>query len=143
MDVHVDAAGSNNLAFPGDHFCSRSNNNVDARLHIGIASFADSDDPTVLQADIGLHNSPVIENQCVGYHRVDRAIAARTLRLTHTVTDDLPASEFHFLAVGGEVLLHLDDEVRVGKAHLVADCWTKHLCIGGTTHSVGHFRYPR
>src|SRR5262249_8199641 len=107
------------------------------------ASFADSGNPTIPSADIGLHNSPVIENQCVGYHRVHRTIVAGTLRLTHTVADDLPASEFHFLAVGGEVLLHLDDEVRVGKAHLVADRWTKHLRIGGTIHSVGHSQYPR
>src|SRR5215510_15215125 len=142
MDVHVDPTGSNNLAFPGDHFCSRSNDNVDARLHIRIASFADSGDPTILHADIGLHISPVIENQSVGYHCVHRSIAARTLRLTHPVTDDLPASEFHFFSVGCEVLLHLDDEVRVGKAHPVADRWTKHLCVGGTTHSVGHSRYP-
>ncbi len=139
MDVNVDAAGSDNLTFPGDHFCSRSDNNVYIRLNIGIASFADSSNPTVLNSDIGFHNSPVIENQCVGYHRVHGAIAAGTLRLTHPVADDLPASEFHFLSVGGEVLLHLDDQVRVGKAHLVPDRWAKHLRVGGTIHFVRHF----
>src|SRR5260370_42407455 len=97
MDVNVDAAGSDNLTFPGDHFCSRSDNNVYIRLNIGIASFADSSNPTVLNSDIGFHNSPVIENQCVVYHRVHAAIAAGKLRLTHPPPDGLRAPQFPLL----------------------------------------------
>src|SRR5262249_38658055 len=40
VDMHVDAAGSDNLAFGGDHLGSRSDNYVDVGLHIGIACFA-------------------------------------------------------------------------------------------------------
>src|SRR5215471_5046435 len=100
MDVNVDAASSHNLTLSGDHLCSRPDNNIDVGLHVGIASLADSGNPTILNADIGLRHPPVVENQCVGDHRVHRAIAARTLRLTHPVTDHLAASELHFFAVG-------------------------------------------
>jgi hypothetical protein len=62
-----------------------------------------------------------------------------SLRLPHAVADDFPASELHLLAIGGEVLLHLDDELGVRETHLVADRGAEHLRIGGTTHRVGHF----
>lgn len=40
--MRVNATGSNNLTFSGDDLGSRSDNNFDIRLHIGIASFADA-----------------------------------------------------------------------------------------------------
>src|SRR5258705_1859743 len=99
MDMHVDATGSDNLAFAGDHLRSGSDNYVDVGLHIGIAGFADDGNTPVLDADIGLHDAPVVENQGVGDHRINRALAARTLRLTHAVADDFPASELQLLAI--------------------------------------------
>ncbi len=62
MDMRVDAAGSDNPTFAGDRLGSRSDDYVDVRLHIGIAGFAYGGNAPVLDADIGLHNSPVIEN---------------------------------------------------------------------------------
>src|SRR5262249_3520935 len=129
MGVNVDATGGHYFPFARDHLCSRSDDDVDVGLHVGIARLTDSGYPSVFDGDVRFHNSPMIENQRVGDDGIDRALAARTLRLTHPVTDDLPAAEFHFLAVDGEVLLHLDDQVRVGKAHFVADRWAKHLRV--------------
>src|ERR1700751_6483379 len=127
MHVRGDATGSYNIAFAGDHLGSRAYNYVNVRLHIGIAGFADGGNAPVLNADIGLHNSPVIENERVGDNFINRALAAGTLRLTHAVADHFSASEFHLLAIDREVLLHLDDEVGIREAHLVADRWAKHL----------------
>src|ERR1700757_39394 len=142
MDMRVDAAGGDNLTFAGDRLGARSDDDVDARLHVGIAGFAYGGDAPVLDADIRLHNAPVIENERVGDDRINSAVAAGTLRLTHAVADDFATSEFDLLAIGREVLLHLDDEVGIGEAHLVADRWAKHLRIGGTAHYMGHFRTP-
>src|SRR5260370_37617336 len=92
---------------------------------------------------MGLHISPVIENEGVGDDRINGALAAGTWGLTHAIADDFPASELHLLAICREVLLHLDDEVGIREAHLVADRRAKHLRIVGTTHSVGHSRLPQ
>src|SRR5262249_39171532 len=99
MDVHVNAAGSEDFTFAGDHFGSWSYNYVDVRLHIGIPRFANRGKAPIPDGDIGLHNSPVVENECVGDDRIDRALAARMLRLAHPVADDFPTTELHLLAV--------------------------------------------
>src|SRR5207253_7048511 len=98
--MHVDAAGRHNLALARDYFGPRSDNDVDVRLHIGIASFAYGGDATVGDADVGLHDSPVIENQRVGDDRINGALAAGTLRLTHAIADNFPSSKLHLLTIG-------------------------------------------
>src|SRR5260221_5553129 len=143
VDMRVDAASSDNLAFAGDRLGARSDDDVDARLHVGIAGFAYGGDEPLLDADIRLRNATVIENERVGDDRINRAVAAGTLRLTHAVADDFAAAKFHLLAIDREVPLHLDDEIGIGEAHFVADRWAKHLRIGGTVHYVGHFRLPQ
>ena len=63
---------------------------------------------------------------------VSTAPSARAgLGLAHAVADHLAAAELHLLAVDGEVLLHLDDEVGVGEPHLVADGGAEHVGVGG------------
>src|SRR6266852_5568843 len=141
MDMRVDAAGGDNVTFTGDHLGSRTDNNVDVRLDVRIAGFAYGGNTSFLNADVGLHNSPVIENQGVSDDGINRALAARTLRLAHAVANDFPTSELHLLAVHSEILLHLDDKIGICKAHLVTNGWAKHLRIGGTAHCVRHFRY--
>src|SRR5262245_17885793 len=139
--MRVDAAGSDNAPFACDHLGSGSDNYFDVRLHIGIASLAYCSNTPILNGNIGLRNSPVVENQRVGDDGIDRAPAAGTLRLPHAVADDFPASKLHLLAISREVVLHLDDEVRIGEAHLVPDRRAKHLRIGSTAHSAGHAGY--
>src|SRR5580704_2951150 len=143
MDMHIDTAGGDDLPFAGDHLRSRSDNYVDVRLHIRIASFAYGGDTPVFDGNVGFHNSPVIKNQRVGDDSIHRALAAGTLRLTHAVTDDFPTSELHLLAIDRKVLLNLDDKVGIREAQLVADGWAKHLRIGGSVHCVWHSRLPQ
>ena len=53
-----------------------------------------------------------------------------TCDLAHAVADHLAAAELHLLAVGGEILLHLDDEVGVGEPHAVAGGGAEHVGVG-------------
>ncbi len=97
----------------------------------GLPALPIAGDAAVLQADIGLVDARVVDDQRVGDDRIDRALGARRLALAHAVADDLAAAELHLLAIGGEVLLHLDEEFGVGEPHLVADGRAEHLGIGG------------
>ena len=94
MHVRVDATGRDDFPFPGDHLGSRSNNNVHTGLDIGIAGFANRADSSILDRDISLYNSPVIENQCVGDDRIDSALGTRALGLPHAIANDFSASAF-------------------------------------------------
>src|SRR5205823_12970068 len=51
------------------------------------------------------------------------------LTLPHAVADHLAAAEFHFLAIGGEILFDFDDEIGVGEPHLVARRGPEHIGI--------------
>ena len=46
---------------------------VDARLHVGVAGLADAGDAAVLDADVGLDDAPVVDDQRVG----DDGVGAR------------------------------------------------------------------
>jgi len=50
------------VAFTGDNLGSWPDNDVDVRLDVGIARLANRGDTPVPDANIGLHNAPVIEN---------------------------------------------------------------------------------
>ena len=96
----------------------------------------------VLEADIGLHDAPVVEDQRVGDDGVDRALLVGDLPLAHAVADHLAAAEFHLLAVDGEVLLHLDDDVGVGEPHAVAGRRAEHVGIDGAGDFGRHDQFP-
>ncbi len=138
MDVAVDAAGGEDLALAGDHLGAGPDDDGDARLDVGVAGLADGGDAAVAQADVGLVDAGVVDDQRVGDDGVDGAVGAGGLRLAHAVADHLAAAELHLLAVGGEVLLHLDDEVGVGEAHLVAGGGPEHVGVGGAGDAGGH-----
>src|SRR5262245_9304939 len=138
MHVHVDTASRDDLPFAGDDFGAWSDDDRDALLDIGISSFANRCNPAVLDADVGLHDSPVIEDQGIGDHGVDRAVDSSALRLSHPVADDFAAAEFHLLPVRRKVLLDLDDEVGICQTHPIADGRAEHLCVRGTAHYMGH-----
>ena len=71
VDVRIDAAGGQNQAFARDGFGRRANRNRDAGLNVGIAGLADRRDTSVLDADVGLDDAPVIENHGVGDDGID------------------------------------------------------------------------
>ena len=75
----------------------------------------------VLDADVGLDDAPVIEDERVGDHQVERYRRARcAAALAHAVADHLAAAELDLVAVDGEVLLDFDDQFGVGQADAVA-----------------------
>src|SRR4029077_16893356 len=117
VDVNVNPSGSNDFAFAGNHLSSWSDHYVDVRLHIRIASFADGSNVSVLDGDIGLHNAPMVQDHCVGNNRINCALPASTLRLSHAITNDLPASKLDLLAISREVLLWLDNEIGIREAY--------------------------
>ena len=75
VDMRVDAAGGQDAALAGDRLGAGADDDVDAGLHVRVAGLADGGDAAVLDADIGLDDAPVVEDQRVGDHRVDSAVA--------------------------------------------------------------------
>ena len=138
MNVHVEGAGGEDLAFAGDRLGAGADDDVDVRLDVRIAGLADAGDLAVLDADVGLDDAPVVDDQRVGDDGIDGAVGAGHLALAHAVADHLAAAEFHLLTVGGEVLLDLDDQIGIGEADLVARGRAEHLGVGGAGNAVGH-----
>ena len=63
VNMHIEPAGGEDAAFSRDRFRTGPHNNIDAWLHIGVSSFADTGNLAVLDSDIGFDNTPVIEDQ--------------------------------------------------------------------------------
>src|SRR5690606_20237991 len=112
VNVRVDAARRHDHAFASNDLRSRTDDEVDPRLNVGISGFADALDAAVLDADVGLHHAPVIQDERVGDDQIERLGIAR-LALPHAVTNHLAAAELHFFAVDGEVPLHAQEELGV------------------------------
>ncbi len=72
VDVAVDAAGGDDHAFGGDDLGARADDDVHARLHVGVAGLADGADALAADADVGLDDAPVVEDQRVGDDQVHR-----------------------------------------------------------------------
>ncbi len=132
MNVGIEAAGGEDLSLASNNFSPRADDDGHARLNIRIAGLADGGNAAVLQTDIGLHDAPVVEDQCIGDDGVDRALLVGDLALPHAVADHLAAAELHLLPVGGEILFHLDDEVGVGQPNAVAGGRAEHAGINRT-----------
>lgn len=134
VDVAVDAACGDDVALAADDLGARADDDVHARLHVGVAGLADGGDAAVLQADVGLDDAPVVEDERVGQHRVDRALRPGALRLRHAVADRLAAAELHLFAVAagaqGVVGLDLDDELSVREADAVAHRGAEDFGVG-------------
>ena len=142
MDVAVEAAGGEDLALAGDDLGAGADDDGDAGLDVGIAGLADGGDVPVLDADVGFDDAPVVEDQRIGDDGVDRALRVGDLRLAHAVADHLAAAEFHLVAVDGEILLDLDDEIGVGEPHAVAGGRPEHVGIGRAFHGDRHDVVP-
>ena len=142
VDVGVDPAGGDDPAFAGDGLGAGADDDVDAGLGLGVAGLADGGDPAVLEADVGLDDAPMVEDQRVGDHGVDGTGRAGLLPLPHAVADHLAAAELDLLAVDGAVLLDLDHEVGVGEAHPVAHGRPEHVGVGRARHAEGHQSAP-
>src|SRR4029079_3334683 len=107
-DMRVHGTGGEDFAFTGDDLGAGPDDDRHAGLDVGVAGLADFCNAPVLQADIGLHDAPVIDDKSVGDDGVDGTGGARHLRLPHAVADDLAAAELHLFAGDRIVFLHLD-----------------------------------
>ena len=142
MDVAVEPARGEDAPLARDHVGAGPDDDRDVRLDVRIAGLADRMDLAVLDADVALHDPPVIEDDRVGDDGIDRALLVGHLRLPHAVADHLAAAELHLLAIGGEILLHLDDEIGVGEPHAVALGGAEHVGIDRAGHLDGMVRSP-
>ena len=129
MNVRIDRACGHDQPLPGDHFAAGAERNVDARLDVGIARLADRSDAPVLDADIRLDDTPVIENHGVGDDRVDH-LCRDALSLAHAVADDLAAAELDLLTVDRVIALDFDPQLGVAQTHPITGGRAVHLRIG-------------
>ena len=142
MDMAVEAACCQHMAFARDGLGSGADDDIHIRLRVRVAGLADPGDHAVLQPDIGLVDARHIDNQRVGDDRIDGAAGPAGLRLAHAVADDLAAAELHLLAIAGEILLHLDDQVGVCQPQPVARGRAIHVGIGGAGNLFRHQSSP-
>ena len=112
VDVGINTAGRQNLAFPGDNLSTRTDDDIDIILDIGIARLANAGNAAILDADIRLINATMIDNQRIGNHQVHRNRGI-DLALAHPVPDHLPTAKFDFFAIGGQIGLDLNEEISV------------------------------
>jgi len=131
VNVRIDAAGGDDLALGGDHLGTWADRHGHARLHVGIAGLADGSDAPALDADIGLDDAPVINDQRIGQHQV-HGLGREHLALAHAVADDLAATELDLFAIDRKVLFDLNPQRGIGQANAVADGGAEHVGIGPT-----------
>ena len=74
VNVAVKAACCEDLAFAGNRLRAGADDNVDARLRVRIARFADSFNAAVFKTHIGLVDTGVINDQRVGDDSIHRAL---------------------------------------------------------------------
>jgi hypothetical protein len=138
VDVAVDAAGGDDVAFAADDFGARADDHVHARLGVGVAGLADGRDAPTLQANVGLDDAPVVDDEGVGQHAVHRTLFPRALRLRHAVADGLAAAELHLFAIAAGaqrvVVFHLHHQAGVGQAQPVAHGGAKHFRVGAASN---------
>ena len=125
MNMCIDAAGGEDLPFSRDNFGPGSDDDIDTRLGIRIASLADGANATVLDTYVGFDNTPVIDYQSVADHSIWR-IFAGFLALSHAIAYDFAAAKFHFIAVYRIVSFYLNNERAITKSNLIA--------CGGAVH---------
>ena len=129
MNMRVDTASGENLAFACNDVGSRSDHDVDAGLNIGITGLADPRNTTILDTDIGFDDAPIVQNDDIGDNQID-SFGRGPLSLPHTVADDLAAAEGYFFAVDTAIFLDLDDELGIRQTQTVTLCRAIQFGIG-------------
>src|SRR5947209_6940120 len=94
----INPASSHKHVLACNHLGARADNQLWINpIHgIRIASLANFDDMPVFNANIALDNAPMINDQCIGDHQIERTIDSLTRSttvLTHTITDHFTTTE--------------------------------------------------
>lgn len=132
VDMRIDAAGCDDTAFSRNRFRAGTDLHAgrDVGHEVGISGMTDADDAAVLDTDIGLDDSGVVENERTRNHGVQLAAAARgSSGLPHPVTNGLAAAEDRFLSGDDPILFDLDDEVRVAESDTITDRGPVQRCV--------------
>ncbi len=91
--------------------------------------------------DVGLHDAPVVDDERVGYHRVERPIGPRGPgRLAHAITDHLAPSELHLVARQGQIAFDPDQQLGIGESHPIARGRAIEVCVLASAHAQAHGR---
>src|SRR5579862_8687460 len=112
MDMAVYATRGHDHVLPRDHFRRRPHHQrrIDALHRVRIPGLADLHDSPVANAYVPLHDAPMVDDERVGNHQIERALrAGGTRALPHAVSNYLAASERDLVAVNREVALDFDD----------------------------------
>ena len=142
VDMAVEAAGRQDAPLARDDFGAGADDQGHAGLGVGVARLADARDAPVLQADIGLHDALMVEDDDPGDDRVHRAALAGDLRLAHAVAHDLAAAELDLFAGDGQVAFDLDQQFGIGQPDAVARGRAVKRRIIGTGQGLGHVTAP-
>lgn len=137
MDVRVDAAGRDDLTLAGHDIGAAADHHArgDAVHDVRAAGLADADNEPVLDANVGLVDARPVDYEGVCDDDVERVGVAAARGLPHALAQRLAAAKLALVAVGRQVALDADPEVRVGQAHQVARRGTKHGGVGGAFHA--------
>ena len=118
---------------------------IDPGHDVGIACLPDLHDAPIPDPDVGLDDSPVIDDQRVGDDEIERArgsFAQRPARLAHAVADHLPAAKGDLIAGDREIFLDLDDQFGVGQPHAVTGRGAVEVGVGAPWNLKAHRASP-
>ena len=104
---------------------------IDARHRVGISRLADAHDAPIAHTDVGLHDPPMVEDECAGDDQIGGTLGACATRLTHRFADHLAAAEHGLVAPGAQITLDLDEQIGVGQTDPVARCRSVQASILG------------
>ena len=79
VNMRINAARGDDVAFAGDNFSTRTDDDIDTGLNIGVARLTNGGNATIANTDIGLDDAGVIKDQRIGDHGIDRAIGTGDL----------------------------------------------------------------
>ena len=130
MNVRVDAARGDDLAFARDYFGARSHDHAGryAVHYVRIAGFADSDDAIAANADVGFGDAGVVDDDRVGDDQIERAVSEHGGgRLAHAVAQAFAAAEFGFVAGRGEIFFNFDEESRCPRGGRDRPWWVRRV----------------
>src|ERR1700688_3459810 len=146
MDVTVDATGSDDHIFSGDHFggCSYHQVRINSLHGVGISGFADLNDSPVLDADITFDDSPMIEDHRVGDDQIQRAssrFADRGAALAHAVANHFAPAAGYVIAVARIFFLDFDDQVGTREPNSITCGRAIQVCVHSARNREAH-RWP-
>ncbi|ESU51923.1 hypothetical protein P376_0101 [Streptomyces sp. HCCB10043] len=151
VDVGVDRSGREQLPVARDDLGLGADHQVgvDAVHGVRVPGLADAGDPAVPDADVGLDDAPVVDDDGAGDDGVGRALGPGGAGLAHGLADHLAAAEHRLVArVSGAaraVLLDLDEQIRVGEPDPVAGRGPEQVGVHRAleVRHRGHLRFRR